>query len=133
MISDRISGQRDGFSLAELAIAVVILAFGILAMGGATSHFFTQARVADSQTERTAAIEQAAEIIRAIDFGDMASRAQTSPLTLNGYQVWWSARNVGSGLFDVMIYTSGRGYLPGSGWSPAVIDSFPVSVSGSLQ
>ncbi len=57
-----------GFSLVELIFAVVILAVGMLGLGGTTAYLARQATLADLQTERSAALITAVESVRATEY-----------------------------------------------------------------
>jgi prepilin-type N-terminal cleavage/methylation domain-containing protein len=56
--------QRDGFSLVEVIIAMMILTVAILAMGASTGYVLTQVRSSELRTDRVAAVRQAAEVLR---------------------------------------------------------------------
>jgi len=65
--------SQAGFSLVELIFAVVILAVGMLGLGGTTAYLTRQATLADLQTERSAALMAAVERVRAMDYDNIAS------------------------------------------------------------
>ncbi|MGQ0561155.1 MAG: type IV pilus modification PilV family protein, partial [Gemmatimonadota bacterium] len=50
--------SRDGFTLVELVIALVILAVGVLALAGSSGYVTSQVRIADLRSERAAARNQ---------------------------------------------------------------------------
>lgn len=127
------TAQRPGFTLAEVMVAMVLLTFGLLAMASATGVFFTQIRSADASVERTAAIEQAVELLRAQPYDSIASTTEANARSLGGYQVWWQVASSGSQLVRVRIYARGRGYDGASGWSSTQIDSFSISIARGLQ
>src|SRR5207249_3712424 len=61
----KVMKNQSGFSLIELIIAMMILTFGMLAMGATMGYMNTQVRVANLQTDRIAAIGQVADQVRA--------------------------------------------------------------------
>ena len=123
---------RRGFTLVEVLVAVIILAFGLLAMAGATSVFFTQIQAADSNVERATAIEMALEWVRSTPFDSLQSTSE-GDATVGDYDVWWNVETASAQLSRITVYTRGRGYIPGSGWSDEAVDSFVVSVARGMQ
>lgn len=64
---------RQGFSLIEVIIAMLILSVAVLAMGASTGYVFAQVRGAELRTERTMAVRQVAERLRAVAWTDLAT------------------------------------------------------------
>lgn len=64
-------GGREGFSLIEVIVALVILSVGVLAMGASTGFVLTQVRAAELRTDRMTAVHQVAERLRAVPWDDL--------------------------------------------------------------
>lgn len=120
---------RDGFTLVEVVIALVILAVGLLALASTSIFSTTQIRVADLKTEESLAVQQVAERLQALPFDSVKTVAKGSGQTVGAYQLWWSVSNTGTNLRDVRIYTQGLGYKNGKGWSPTVQDTFAIQIA----
>lgn len=118
--------QRNGFSLIELIVAMVILTFGMLAMGASMGFMNTQVRVANMRTERSASVGQIAEQLRALPFDSVTAVAYGSASTINEYKVWRDITSVNTNLKTVTIYSEGPGF--NRGWQGAVRDTFPISL-----
>lgn len=124
---------RNGFSLIEVIIALVILTVGVLAMASATGYFFTQIQVSDASTDRTMAVQAAVEDLRARRYDSIASRAEAQAVTRAGYKTWHTVGGTNTNLREITVYTRGRGYVPNQGWSQSVLDSFKVSIARNMQ
>jgi prepilin-type N-terminal cleavage/methylation domain-containing protein len=57
--------MRDGFTLIEVMVAMMILTMGILAMGASTGFVLNQVRASEFRTDRAVAVRQATETLRA--------------------------------------------------------------------
>ena len=119
---------REGFSLVELVIALVILAVGVLGMAGTTAYVVRSITLADLNTERAAALQTAIEQIRAQPFLTLASGTDT----VGDYTVKWEVTSPSPVVRNVLIETLGPG-LQGSTsgppvLSPQVYDTFQYTV-----
>jgi prepilin-type N-terminal cleavage/methylation domain-containing protein len=118
--------QQSGFSMIELIVAMVILTFGMLAMGASMGFMNTQVRVANMKTERAAAVGEIAEQLRATPYDSVVAVAYTSAVTINQYKVWRDITPVNNSLKTVMVYSEGPGYY--HGWQGAIRDTFTISL-----
>ena len=96
---------RSGFSLVELVVAVVILAFGVLGLAGTTALVVRQVTLADVNTERAAALQAVVEQIRSTTFSSVGPGSQT----VGSYKVEWSVADSTVETKIVRVITSGPG------------------------
>ena len=129
MKSERANG---GFTIVEVLIAIVILAVGMLALATTSIVATTQVKIADLKTERSIAMQQAVERLRAMPFDSVRSRPQSSALQFGSYRVWWDETPQGRYLSTITVVTEGPGYRSGSGWTPAVRDTLVVDITERL-
>lgn len=122
-------GGRDGFSVVEVIIAMVVLSFGVLAMAAMSSHLLMQIRVADSQTERAAAVQQVVEQLRAMPYETLQTRASGSAGTIGSFDIEWERRTTDANLTRIDVYTTGPGYRSGEGWLLERQDTFLISLA----
>ena len=123
---------NEGFTIVEVLIAIVILAVGMLALATTSIVATTQVKIADLKTERSVAVQQAVERLRAMPFDSIDSLAETSAMQFGSYRVWWTVTPQARYLSTVTVITDGPGYRAGSGWAPTVVDSFDVDLTERL-
>lgn len=99
--------RSGGFTLVELVVALVILAFGILGLAGTTVYVVRQVQVAGLTTKRTAARQTAIEHLRALDFDDVSSGADT----VGEYIVTWTVSSSQTNSKTMRLITTGPGYV----------------------
>lgn len=112
---------RDGFSLVELVVALVILTVGILGLAGTTAYVVRQVSVAGMQTDRAAALQAAIERIRAIGHDNIGTGADT----VGSYTVSWSVSATGTNSKTMQIITTGPGYLSTGDGMPTLSRTVP--------
>jgi prepilin-type N-terminal cleavage/methylation domain-containing protein len=116
----RMERDRGGFSLVEVVIAVVILAFGILGLAGTTTLIVRQITLADLQTERAAAQQSAIEQIRSTPFTSLGRGIDT----VGVFEVTWTPLSATSQFMEMRIITTGPGLQKGvTGALPALVAS----------
>jgi prepilin-type N-terminal cleavage/methylation domain-containing protein len=108
------SAGREGFSLIELIIAMIILSVGILAMGASTGYVLGQVRAAELRTDRLTAAQQVAERLRAVDWADLDS-ACSGPFTVDRFTLSCSVSSPPGAinLKRVELVTTGPAYRNG--------------------
>ena len=124
---------RDGFTIVEVLIAIVILAVGMLALATTSIFATTQVKVADLKTEQSLAVQEAVEQLRASTWPTVVSRPFTSAISAGSYQVWWNVTAVDGNpnLRRVDVFTRGPGYISGSGWTSVDNDTFTVEIANA--
>lgn len=120
---------RDGFSVVEVIIAMVVLSFGVLAMAAMSSHLLMQIRIADSRTERAAAVQQVVEQLRAMPYENLQTRESGSAGTIGSFDIQWERRTTDANLTRIDVYTTGPGYRSGEGWLLERQDTFLISLA----
>jgi Tfp pilus assembly protein PilV len=80
------SNAAAGFTIVELVIAVVVLAFAVLGLAGTTALVVRQVTLADVNTERAAAQQEVIERLRATS----TSSISTGSTTVGSYTVSWA-------------------------------------------
>ncbi|MFW6079107.1 MAG: type IV pilus modification PilV family protein [Gemmatimonadota bacterium] len=122
------AGARDGFSLVEVVIALVILGFGLLALASSMGYMSEQVRAAELRTERTIAQQNVIERVRAIEFDNIADRAEGDAWEVGAYEFWWTVDATRQNLRVVELYTEGPAVRSGEGVVMEVLDTTVFSV-----
>lgn len=94
---------REGFSIIELIVALVILSLGLLSLAATSSYLAANIRVADLQTQRSAAIQHSVEQLRAMPFDAVSSLNRNSAWRVGEFNVWWDVIPVNNNLKTVRI------------------------------
>jgi prepilin-type N-terminal cleavage/methylation domain-containing protein len=117
---------RDGFSLVEVIIAILILAVGVLGLAGTTAHITRQITLADLMTERSVAFQTTIDRLQSLPFADVS----TGQDSVGVYFVSWSSALDGPQSKNVTIVTLGPGLASGAppGLNPQVADTFEFRV-----
>lgn len=105
---------RRGFTLVEVMVALVIFTIGVLALAGTTVFVVRQTTLAEVTTERSAAVQEVVEQLRAADFDAIANGSTT----VGPYDVTWTVVQ-GNRSKLVSIQTVGPG-LSTAGTTPAL-------------
>lgn len=105
--------NRDGFSLIEVLIGLIILTMGVLALASSTGYISTQVHAADVRTERSTAYGAAAEELRAMDFDSVQDVTYANAHVVSRYKVWWNVDSLRWALKNVTLYSEGPGYVGG--------------------
>jgi len=103
------STGRQGFTMVESLVALVILTVGILALGLLSGQFNQQTNISDTATERSAALQAAIEEIRATDFAAVVDGA----VTIDAYEVSWTITSSSDNYKEIEIVTVGPGLSEG--------------------
>lgn len=123
------SGRPEGFTVIEMLVALVVLSVGLLAMASVMGTLILQTRAADIRTERSFAVQQAAERLRAQSFSAIADRAEADAVTVGSYDVWWTVAGATSIKRQIEVFTKGPGYVPGNGFIEAKLDTFQITLA----
>jgi prepilin-type N-terminal cleavage/methylation domain-containing protein len=117
---------RDGFSLIEVIIAMVILAVGVLGLAGTTAYIVRNVTYADLMTERAAAFQTIVDRIQSLPFDDVGSGSDSVGI----FAVTWTSTLDGPQNKIVEIVTVGPGVLRANIPlnNPQVVDTFEFRV-----
>lgn len=113
---------RDGFTLVELLVAVVVLTVGLLAFAGTTVVLIRQVTLAGLATERATAVQTVVEQLRALPYDSVGSGSDS----LGAFRVTWTSTTLGA-TKEVQVVTLGPG-ARGQALSPAVADTFSTRI-----
>lgn len=121
----RPGASRAGFTIVEIVVAVIVLAFGVLGMAGTTAYVVRQVTLAQITTRRAAAVQDVVERQRALAYTDMASGADS----VGPFYVRWVVSYDGARSASITVLTSGPGLATVDGGGiptimPAVVDTF---------
>lgn len=113
---------REGFSLVEVIVSMMILSVGILAMGSSTGYVLSQVRLAGFMTERNVAVREVSEQLRAIDWSNLESECSSNTFTVGDYTVTCTTEQQAVHLMKVNLVSVGPGYVSGD-MAPEVSDT----------
>ena len=104
--------MRNGFSLIEIMVGMLVFAAGVLALTASTGYVNMQMIAADVRTERQVVLQHASEQLYAMDYEDLlaSSRTVDDALEIGEYAVWWDVQSVAWALADVQVYSEGPGF-----------------------
>ncbi len=130
---ETIPRTRAGFTVVEIIIAVIVLAFGILGMAGTTAYVVRNVTLADATAKRAQALQSVIERLRAAGYDSLAvGSLGTGSDSVGPFAVKWSTTVDGTRSVLVTIVTSGPGLasVPGSApiLSNQVVDTFTYRV-----
>jgi prepilin-type N-terminal cleavage/methylation domain-containing protein len=120
--------KRDGFSLVEVVVAILVLSFGLLAMAASTGYVATQLRSTTWDTQRNLARQQVIESLRATIFANVTTNA--TGRSIGPYTVRWNVTNVSSAQRRVQIITTGPAYRQSSrSTMTTVVDTATITLA----
>ena len=122
-----VTRSRAGFTMVEIIIALIVLAFGALGMAGTTAYVVRQVTLGNVSSKRAAALATTIESIRATDFDSI----QSGTGSVGNYAMKWDV-TTGSRSKTVLIVMTGPGLAPVSGSLPVMsnsaVDTFTYKV-----
>lgn len=124
--------NREGFTLIEVMVAMVIFVVAILALASSTGFVGMQMQAADLRTERAAAQQQAVERLHAMEFEGLQSTAKGAGESLDDYTIWWQVRSVRWALKEVELYTEGPAFQGGKR-EAVVVDTLTFRIARPVQ
>lgn len=105
--------NRDGFSLIEIIIGMLIFVMGVLVLGVSTGFVSMSLQAADLRTERGVAHQRVSERIYAAEFDDVVSRTEGDAVTVESYAVWWNVQSLQWALKEIELISKGPGVVDG--------------------
>lgn len=109
---------REGFSLVELMVALVILTAGMLVMASASGFSSMSVQIAGNRTARAAAVASQIEQIKAkansANWSSISS--QTTAVNIDGFDITYTVSRPGGHYMVITVTSSGPGYVPRQGW-----------------
>lgn len=105
--------SREGFSLVEVVVAMLILTVGILAMAASTGYILSEVRMANFRSERNVAVGEVTQQLRAIQWSNLPS-ACGSNYTVGDYTVSCTVNQPTVNLHEVILVSVGPGYSAGA-------------------
>ena len=110
-------GQRAGFTIVELVIAVIILSVGVLGLAATTALVVRQVTLADVNTERAAAQQEVMERLRATSTNSIT----TGSTTVGAFTVSWAVTDSSSTYGrTIRVITTGPGLSKAAGITPTL-------------
>lgn len=106
-------GGREGFSLIEVVVAMLILTIGILAMAASTGYILSEVRMAKFRSERNVAVGEVKQQLRGIDW-DNLDGACGSAVTIGDYTVSCTVNQPSVHLKEAILVSVGPGYSAGA-------------------
>lgn len=116
--------DRGGFTMVEVILAIVVLAFGLLGMAGTTALVVRQVSLADIATERSAAVQTTIERLKALPFDSVLSGSDSVGI----FNVQWTVVQPDNQWKNVQVVTFGPGMTSSSGGFPMLTASVPDTV-----
>jgi prepilin-type N-terminal cleavage/methylation domain-containing protein len=104
------TANRQGFTIVEVVVAIMILTGGIAALAGATGQIVRQLTLADLQSERTVAFQRVVDEMKSLPYDDVVDGSQTH----GAFDVSWTVTNEGGNAKLVVVTTVGPGVSPNS-------------------
>ncbi|MFP4623117.1 MAG: type IV pilus modification PilV family protein [Gemmatimonadota bacterium] len=118
--------RRAGFSLIEIIVALMILSFGILALGMSTGYVMAQVRASELRSERVAAIRDVSEQIRGTAWDGLEGFCQEQYSPSPNFTIRCAVTPAGDRLKRVHLVAVGPGYRE-DGFALEVADTFVIS------
>lgn len=119
------AGRDGGFTMIEVIVAIVILAIGVLGLGGSTAYIVRQTTLSDLTTERSAAFQSIIDRLQSLPYDSVGSGSDS----IGVFQVDWTSVPDGPQNKIVTLVTTGPGL--GSASSPHdqhAVDTFQIRV-----
>ena len=117
------TSRQGGFTMVEVIIAIVILAFGLLGMAGTTAVLVRQITLSDVATKRNAAQQSVIERLRAADWENLSTTFATGTETIGPFEVSWTLTVPSSQWGVLEVVTLGPGLGRGTGGFPMLTNN----------
>jgi prepilin-type N-terminal cleavage/methylation domain-containing protein len=110
-----VNASREGFSLIEVVVSMIILTVGVLAMGASTGYVLSQVRHSGLTMERNVAVREVSEQLRATDWSAIESECNSNTFVVGDFTVTCSAQVPQKHLKAVRLISVGPSYVVGGG------------------
>lgn len=120
------STSRAGFSMIEVVVSLILLAVGVLGLGGTTAHVVRQITLSDLMTERSVAFQTTIDRLQSLPYDSVDSGADSVGI----FAIAWTSVPDGPQNKVVTIVTTGPG-LGGTAFptnDPAAVDTFQFRI-----
>lgn len=124
--------NRDGFSLIEVIVGMLIFVMGVLVLGVTTGFVSMALHSSDLRTERSVAHQRVAERLYAEDFDAVQTRAEGDAVTVGSYGVWWNVASLQYALKEVELISAGPAVVDGQR-HPTVNDTVVFRIARLLK
>lgn len=122
----QLAQPKDGFSLVEVIVAILVLSFGLLTMAASTGYVYNQLRSTAFDTQRNLARQAATEQIRGMFWDSIPTTART--MTRGRYTIVYRASLPTNMVKLVTVITVGPGYRTGKAVRQTVADTASFEV-----
>jgi len=112
---------RAGFTLVEVIIAIIVLAFGLLGLAGTTALVVRQVNLAEIAHERSLALQSTIEGLRALPFDSVVAGSDS----VGVFQVRWTVVAPSNQWKAIELITIGPGMSTNSGGYPVLLNNIP--------
>jgi type IV pilus assembly protein PilV len=127
MSAPAMSAPSRGFTLVELLVALVLFTAGVLGLAATTTYVVQQTTISELTTERSAAVQELVERLKATEYTALASGSET----VGEYSLTWTVAN-GNRSKLLNVTSTGPGMTSGGGMpslSSSVSESFTYRVT----
>jgi prepilin-type N-terminal cleavage/methylation domain-containing protein len=105
--------NREGFSLIEVIIGMMILVVAAVALAGSTGYVGMQLQASDLRTNRMMARQQVIEELSSTPFDNVLTVSQGSAVIRDGFTIWYDVSSLRWALKEIEVYTEGPGFRNG--------------------
>ena len=113
--------NRSGFTIIEVVIAIIVLAFGLLGMAGTTALVVRQISLAEVTTERSVALQSTLERLQSLPFDSVVPGTDS----VGVFGVRWSVTASLAEFKVLEVVTRGPGLKAASGGFPMLVNNVP--------
>lgn len=119
-------GDRGGFSMVEVIIAIIILAIGVLGLAGSTAYIVRQITFSDLLTERSVAFQTVIDRLQSLPYDSV----ENGDDSVGVFYIRWEVTPDGGRSKMVRLWTRGPGMAnaPVPTNNPQHIDSFDFRI-----